>query len=1101
MLNNSNSNNNNHSYDYNGNNNSNSSSGGNGTNNNNINNSNSINNGDGYEMNDFEASRNPFFFSGGEFSPTYSSSILDDYDDEEEDKEDHSFIEVEFLRSPSSRKSSTITYLLNKLSQKRVRMALYTLLIMLVVFVIFFSVFFVLRSHIKDNNDNHVKPPIYNTPRVNPTIVISIDGFRYDYLEWGLTPNIMSLYTGDDAGVRADYMTPQFPSKTFPNHYSIATGLYPENHGIVSNTFYDPVLNETFSRSLTDKKWWWGEPIWESASKSNLNASCYFWPGCAAYVPQYNVSPFKPTPASTVLAQVLSWQLNQKPNLTMAYLYDVDNAAHQTKGGVKSLVVNNTIVEVDNAIGTLLQGLKDNGLYETTNIIILSDHGMTNIIETVDVTQYIDMTATYVPDTTPILSVYENQVGGPQLKEANLPHLNVYLKDEIPDAYRYNSTTRIAPLIAVVDEGYQIILDGSKSYVDYGEHGYNNTLVDMRAIFVAHGPNIVNGKKNFNMPNTEVYNFIAQLMNVTKPAPNNGTSFLVDLIYKPNKPYLSDNDDTKINLFNCNINYLDHIVKQQQQQQYRDQSTTSISYLPWYIDNRYSLFKLKFDNQSFKEILDLLKSNNNNNTLPIDINQLYTPQFSFFLSNNDSSLFSNDNNNNNDITYQIKTITSIDNVINQRLRLNNRYSGVCAHSKANLLTITNQLEIPLKLKFESNIKDIQWNHNNYQCLLIITRNQIKVIEWIDITLNINNYKIVEYKVDNSDNNNDTTINSDTYSFSTIQWCSNDYFIVTDDINIFINNNNNNNDNISLDSLSLSKSNNNNNNNNKSLISILKENNNEDNNNNITTIPNFNRQSQTSLISSMFMIPNDTQNQQPQQLNIINNNNSNEDDKDNDNPKKEQEQQQQQQQSLKSKLYIFRHSNSDNNNNNLSLQTELVSDYKVIDLITFDVKTSTLAIASNQSNQISLYSFACANVNNNNNNLITFQSTITINDSNELPKQQTTSSSTSPIRIKGIQSNDNGIIFILRAIKAESNYNKPNISISSSLKSDYKDLSLLSLSLLNNNNNNQNNNNINNYELLTKIFAKLEKIEILINDQSSRIDRIESKLSTLDNLKK
>ncbi|EFA79424.1 hypothetical protein PPL_07842 [Heterostelium album PN500] len=328
------------------------------------------------------------------------------------------------------------------LSKKKIKIVLTIVALIVITLIIFTSVYIVEKKKRENNSIKHndtissLKTKNVKNNSINPTIILSLDGFRYDLLDRGITPNLKSLYDDDDAsksnsyGVRADYMTPQFPTKTFPN----------------------------------------------------LTCACYLWPGCQEYFPKYNIYPYIGTKSDVVIDQVIDWQLNEKPNLTMAYLYDVDIAGHHN--GVDSLKFNQSIAFVDNAIGKLLSSLKKNQLFDSTNIIIVSDHGMTNIIDTIDVSSYINTTEVYAPDISPILSVYENDIGGEKalldtyikLKEANLEHLNIYFKKDIPSSLHYSNPNneRIAPLIAIADEGYQIILNSSP-IVGLGSHGYSNS--------------------------------------------------------------------------------------------------------------------------------------------------------------------------------------------------------------------------------------------------------------------------------------------------------------------------------------------------------------------------------------------------------------------------------------------------------------------------------------------------------------------------------------------------------------------------------------------------------------------------------------------------
>ncbi len=119
---------------------------------------------------------------------------------------------------------------------------------------------------------------------LKPTVIlISLDGFRYDYLDKYSPPTLNQLAKD---GVRAKWMIPSFPTKTFPNHYTVATGLYPEHHGIIENNIWD--FGVTFGlgkrEEVQNSRWWLGEPIWVTAEKQGLRAGAFFFPGTEAEI-------------------------------------------------------------------------------------------------------------------------------------------------------------------------------------------------------------------------------------------------------------------------------------------------------------------------------------------------------------------------------------------------------------------------------------------------------------------------------------------------------------------------------------------------------------------------------------------------------------------------------------------------------------------------------------------------------------------------------------------------------------------------------------------------------------------------------------------------
>ena len=216
-----------------------------------------------------------------------------------------------------------------------------------------------------------------------PTVIlISLDGFRGDYLEKYEPPNLRSLAR---EGVQAKWMIPAFPSKTFPNHYTIATGLYPQNHGIVENNVFDKGFNAMFTMSKREEvqngRWWLGEPIWITAEKQGQKSAPYFWPGSEAEIAGTRPTYWKPydgkVPNDERVDTILSWldlPLSERPTFLGLYFSDVDNAGHDFSP--EAIETRDAVLKVDKELGRLIDGLKARGLFEQVNLIIVSDHGM-----------------------------------------------------------------------------------------------------------------------------------------------------------------------------------------------------------------------------------------------------------------------------------------------------------------------------------------------------------------------------------------------------------------------------------------------------------------------------------------------------------------------------------------------------------------------------------------------------------------------------------------------------------------------------------------------------------------------------------------------------
>src|SRR6478672_3848681 len=215
-------------------------------------------------------------------------------------------------------------------------------------------------------------------------LLVSLDGFRRDLLDRYSPPALTVL--GRD-GVVADAMIPSFPSLTFPNHYSIVTGLYPEHHGIVSNTMYDTSFKAGFSiggRGVTESRWWGGEPIWVTAEKQGVKSASFFWVGSEAEIEGVRPSMYKKFDGSVTFAarvdSVLAWlhlPAAQRPRMITLYFNEPDHVEHEK--GPDSPEAHAAVLGVDSAISRLVQGLRAQRMYDAVDLIIVSDHGMANI--------------------------------------------------------------------------------------------------------------------------------------------------------------------------------------------------------------------------------------------------------------------------------------------------------------------------------------------------------------------------------------------------------------------------------------------------------------------------------------------------------------------------------------------------------------------------------------------------------------------------------------------------------------------------------------------------------------------------------------------------
>lgn len=396
------------------------------------------------------------------------------------------------------------------------------------------------------------------------TILISLDGFRADFVYRNLTPTLHDFVR---SGVSPKYMNPSFPSLTFPNHFTLVTGLHPESHGIVGNTFWDPDMQKEFyytdaSRSM-QPEWWNAEPVWETAELQGVRSAIHMWPGSEAHIgdlePAY-VDNFNADEAlDNKVSRILGWLdlpgpddegatlETPRPQLIAAYVPDVDADGHLY--GPNSTYIRSTIAEVDGMLGALFQGMEERNLTEVVNVVIVSDHGMatTSVNRLIQLEDIVDTSLIEHTDGWPLygLRPYDHseahlrEIYDHLVNESNMSKykgtFDVYLRDEsMPEHYHFSDNARIAPLWLVPKTGWAIVvrdefdvatgIEQGEVYHPRGLHGYDNQHPLMRATFIARGPAFPHapGSQLEPFQNTEVYNIVCDSLGIT-PVANNGT--------------------------------------------------------------------------------------------------------------------------------------------------------------------------------------------------------------------------------------------------------------------------------------------------------------------------------------------------------------------------------------------------------------------------------------------------------------------------------------------------------------------------------------------------------------------------------------------------
>lgn len=388
---------------------------------------------------------------------------------------------------------------------------------------------------------------------LKPTVVlISLDGFRPDYLDKYQPPNLNKLAK---TGVLAKWLIPSFPTKTFPNHYTIATGLYPDHHGIIENNMYDAEFDAEFHLSERDEvqnpRWWGGEPIWVTAEKQGQIAASYFFPGTETPIAGVRPTLWKEydgdVPNDVRVDTVLSWfdlPAEKRPTLFTIYFSDTDDAGHRYTPD--SAETKSAVLEIDENIGRLLKGLKKRKIDKKVNLIVVSDHGMAayNPRDAIILDEMFDTDLTerifWVGEFTQIFpkAGKEDEIYK-QIKSKLPPNATIYRRDEFPERLHFGTNKRIAPLVVVPDEGSKITnrADYEKDEKDgkldglRGSHGFDNALPSMRALFIARGAAF---KKDFvaePFENIQIYNLMSFILGL-KPASNDGNLSSVKSILK-----------------------------------------------------------------------------------------------------------------------------------------------------------------------------------------------------------------------------------------------------------------------------------------------------------------------------------------------------------------------------------------------------------------------------------------------------------------------------------------------------------------------------------------------------------------------------------------
>jgi len=370
-------------------------------------------------------------------------------------------------------------------------------------------------------------------------VLISIDGWRHDYFERFHPPTLTSLA---ERGVRAKGLIPQFPSKTFPNHYTLVTGLRLANHGIVSNNMTAPDLPGRFAMSnrevITEPRWWGGEPIWNTVARQGKVAAAMFWPGSEAPIngrlPTFWMKFDDDMPHADRVEKALEWLAlpeGRRPSFLTLYFSDVDTMGHRF--GPDSTEVREAALKADRSVGDLVNGVEKLGLGARVNYVVVSDHGMaaTSPDRVIRLDDYLDLGTVDVIDWSPVLGLSSKDGDEERVYHAlkgKHPSLAVYRRAEIPAVYGLANHPRVSPVVGIAAEGWSVT--SNREIERWGEpgrrapggnHGYDARLKSMQGLFIAQGPRVRAGGLIEPFENIHVYNLMCAILGV-QPAENDG---------------------------------------------------------------------------------------------------------------------------------------------------------------------------------------------------------------------------------------------------------------------------------------------------------------------------------------------------------------------------------------------------------------------------------------------------------------------------------------------------------------------------------------------------------------------------------------------------
>ncbi len=381
-----------------------------------------------------------------------------------------------------------------------------------------------------------------------PTVLmISIDGFRFDYIEKFGAPHLAEIAA---SGVRAESMKPSFPSLTFPNHITLMTGRYPGNHGIVGNSFYDKVRKEKYSigigKTVRDGTWYLADALWTIAERAGMVTGIYFWVGSESKIGGVDPTYFMPysddTPNEDRVAKVEEWLSlpdESRPHLVGLYFSDVDSAGH--KFGTDSEQTKEAVLTIDNFVGRLDRFITDRNL--NVNMIVVSDHGMQNLDtnKVVELGRITDLSKFTWGDKGAVVNLYSDDdalvAKAYEDLKASEAHYRVYRRGELPVEFKYDHASRVGDIVLVAEMPYYLldqITPEKPLKLNKATHGWDPSNQSMHALFIAKGPQFKSGLVIPTFDNVNVFPLVLDILDLSATAPHDGNAEVLKCILKAN---------------------------------------------------------------------------------------------------------------------------------------------------------------------------------------------------------------------------------------------------------------------------------------------------------------------------------------------------------------------------------------------------------------------------------------------------------------------------------------------------------------------------------------------------------------------------------------